>query len=305
MNANLEELLHDGMTRFTAELHVPADLARQARRSRGRRLARRAAAGGTAVIGAAAITVAAITAGNAGDGRQGAPAITAAYVTSRVRQAVTVAERRDVERTQMTTSATLAGRTLGFHIVTWHYRGELRLVYSSATGQLVGELGSVQTRERSGLLSFATTAVSYRTRTWGRDQVRGISPILAVRSCKQGTVLFPPIDATDLQAWVGELRRLVSCGAFRLAGRQRVHGVDALKLVKSGSTGPAEAIWVDAATYLPLRVALSASGIQVRIDISWLRPTAANLEHLHTAIPAGFRRASFGTVTLAIHKSIV
>jgi hypothetical protein len=305
MNAKLEELLHDGMTRFTAELHAPADLTSRARRSRSRRLARRAAAGGTAVIGAAAIAVATITAGSAGGGRDGATAITAAYVTSRVRQAVTVAERRDVERSQMTTSGTLAGRTLGIHVVTWRYRGELRLAYSSATGQLLGELGSAQTRERNGLRAFATTAVSYPTRTWGRRLVSGAPVLLGVRGCKQVTVLFPPTFMTGLQAWVSALRRLVSCGDFRLAGRQRVHGVDALELVKSGSTGPAEAIWVDAATYLPLRVTLSTSSIQTRVDISWLRPTAANLEQLHPTIPAGFRRASFGAVMLAIDRSLL
>jgi hypothetical protein len=306
MSANLEDLLRDGMTRFTAEIHAPTDLARRARRHRNRRLAlRAAAAGGTAMIGAAAIAVAAITAGGTGGTRPGAPALTAAYVTGRVRHAVAVAELRDVERTEL--FAIRGGRVV--HMTDWTYRNEQRSLITSASGLALGELGWVRTPEPNGSISIATTVVADRARMWAHQteqaRIRRLPPTPASRACKQPPVIFPPANASALRTWISQLRELVSCGAFTLAGRQFVHGVDALKLVKASKTGVAETIWVDPSSYLPLRLTLSARDASLRFDISWLRPTAANLQQLRTPIPAGFRQATFGVVFTAIYSSIV
>ena len=56
MNTDVEELLRDGMERFTAGVRAPAGLAHTASRRRRRRLAVRAAvACGTAAVTAAAV----------------------------------------------------------------------------------------------------------------------------------------------------------------------------------------------------------------------------------------------------------
>jgi hypothetical protein len=301
-NANLEELLRDGMTRFTADMHAPADIAGRARRHRSRRLAMRAAAAGaTAVIGAAAIAAAALAAGSPA----GRPVLTAAYVTGRVRQAMTLAQRRDVERTHLV--ATRGGRVA--HMTDWSYRNEQRSLITSAAGQALGEFGWLRTPLPNGSTSIATTLVSYRARTYARKtlnaRIQQLQPTPASGACKQVPVIFPPASASALRAWISQLRELVSCGAFTLAGRQFVHGVDALKLVRTSKTGMAETIWVDPTSYLPLRLTLSTPDASLRFDISWLQPTAANLRQLRTPIPAGFRQAQFGAVFAEIYSSIV
>ncbi|HSS92010.1 MAG TPA: hypothetical protein VLL69_22075, partial [Streptosporangiaceae bacterium] len=91
MNTDVEELLRDGMERFTAGVRAPAGLARTASRLRRRRLAVRAAvACGTAAVTAAAVV--AVAAGVGGGPGQTGPTVsqahTTAYVISRVENAL-------------------------------------------------------------------------------------------------------------------------------------------------------------------------------------------------------------------------
>ena len=101
--------------------------------------------------------------------------------------------------------------------------------------------------------------------------------------------------------WRADLSRLLSCGLFRLDGRQQVDGVEAIKLVSvpRRSVPARETVWVNAATYLPVRVSATwqpARGPRSLIiyDYRWLPPTRANLATWHAAvrratIPPGFR----------------
>ncbi len=86
---------------------------------------------------------------------------------------------------------------------------------------------------------------------------------------------------------------------FRLGGRQYVDGVDAMKLV-AGPRFPFRAtLWVNPATYLPVRLSATlpagpGRSEQVVSDFQFLPPTKANLARLHAAIrrapiPAMFR----------------
>ena len=91
MNTDVEELLRDGMERFTAGVQAPAGLARTASRLHHRRLAVRAAvACGTAAVTAAAVL--AVAAGAGGGPARSGPAVsrahTTAYVISRVEKAL-------------------------------------------------------------------------------------------------------------------------------------------------------------------------------------------------------------------------
>src|SRR6185312_3284059 len=99
MNTDVEELLRDGMERFTAEVRAPAALARTAARlRRRRRTARAAVAGGTAAVTAAAVTVIVAAPGQTGGGA--AQARTVAYVTSRVESALASQNMVYAARTQ-------------------------------------------------------------------------------------------------------------------------------------------------------------------------------------------------------------
>ena len=82
---------------------------------------------------------------------------------------------------------------------------------------------------------------------------------------------------------------------------QQVDGVNALKLVsvQRSRLGPEKTlrsitttIWVDPATYLPVRLTTQWTrplvSVPMRLDFRWLPPTSANLALLTVRIPPGF-----------------
>jgi hypothetical protein len=90
--------------------------------------------------------------------------------------------------------------------------------------------------------------------------------------------------------WPAFLRHELSCGEFAKDGRQRIGGIDTVKLTGDGGR---EIFWVNPQTYLPVRVELTtASGLRARTDFSWLAPTQARLAELHLPVPPGFRQVS-------------
>jgi hypothetical protein len=131
-------------------------------------------------------------------------------------------------------------------------------------------------------------AVVYRNATWWRaaPPAAASAPAPAPFACGPGVTIGPG----GWPAFIGyELR----CGEFVQAGgagtakpgRQRVDGIDAVKLTGRGGT----VLWVDPANYLPVQVVVA--GLKpTQIDFRWLSPTAANLAQLSVRVPAGFRR---------------
>jgi hypothetical protein len=89
------------------------------------------------------------------------------------------------------------------------------------------------------------------------------------------------------------LRAAISCGTLTEAGRQRIDGTNAIELVSRPGNLISETIWVSPGTYLPervvVRLALIKAVLQRTADITWLRPTAQNLDKLTVPVPAGFR----------------
>jgi hypothetical protein len=94
-----------------------------------------------------------------------------------------------------------------------------------------------------------------------------------------------------------------------VAGRQRVDGVDTIKLKLSSSyrrtcagssdggrchpvpVGWTGTLWANARTFLPVRLSSQGNHFSFLIDFRWLAPTKANLAKLHQPIPAGFKHA--------------
>ena len=70
-------------------------------------------------------------------------------------------------------------------------------------------------------------------------------------------------------------------------------GLTGLSSSKAGLHATAARLWVDAASYLPLRQVLQFStGRQYMTDYRFFPPTAANLAKLRPVIPAGYHRTT-------------
>jgi hypothetical protein len=122
-------------------------------------------------------------------------------------------------------------------------------------------------------------AVIYGNATWWR----------AAPTSMQAPV--PPTcgKGVDLGAggWPAFIRFELSCGAYLMHSRERVDGVDALKL--TGNRGLV-ALWIDPKTYLPVRAVFDLGQHPVQTAFRWLPPTSANLAHLSLQVPPAFRQ---------------
>lgn len=298
MNTDVEDLLREGMERFTADLRAPAGLTCQIARRRRRRLALRSLTGGVAVLaaGAAALAVLALPGVN-GTGQQAADA---AYVVKNVSDALTTAAPGTIAQMTITTSG---GPGQATSAEEWSNGEQWREVTYSSPGHPVYDEGY---STKSGY-----TLVSYPTKTWavqaglGRPYAPASASLPAVKhGCGQALGSFPVLfrlglpgtstSVSSLPATIAtELRTAVSCGSLTVAGHQTIDGTDTIKLTSRTGSLINETIWVSPSTYLPVRVTTqSAAGYsptQQTADFTWLPPTAQNQAKLTVPIPAGFR----------------
>jgi hypothetical protein len=101
-----------------------------------------------------------------------------------------------------------------------------------------------------------------------------------------------------LSADAAGIRHQLANGQFKIIRRGVLDGHKAIELGMTGLYGhraglhaTAARLWVDAATYLPLRQVLQFStGRQDMTDYKFLPATAANLAKLRPVIPAGYHR---------------
>jgi hypothetical protein len=168
----------------------------------------------------------------------------------------------------------------------WHVGSIVRLSYQnlallsgySSTGRLLfrqtvtAELGQP-----------TTLAVIYADSTWWRS-AGAIGPdrghVRVRASCGAGA-------AIAAGGWPVFIRSQLRCGFYAMAGRQRVNGVNAIKITGTG-TGPAgiKALWVNPKTYLPVRVVAAT----FQTDFRWAEPGPLTLAQLKLVVPAGFRQ---------------
>jgi hypothetical protein len=322
MNTDVEDLLRDGMERFTADLRAPAGLTRRVARRHRRRLALRSVAAAAAALTAGAVALAAV--GVPGARHDGIDAT--AYVVQRVGSALSAAGPGEIAQLTVTTvgAVTPGGTTATTTADEWSYGGQWRSVTYSPAGRPVYDEGFST--------SSRYTLVSYLTRTWARQAGRrpalpwlgplpGLgrpaAPVSGPRGCgpviAAVPLLFRPglpgpgFSASSLPA-ASALRAAVSCGILAVAGRQRVDGIEAIKLMSRRGSLISETIWVTPGTYLPVRVVVrSAPGmpvLQQTADITWLSPTAQNLANLTVPIPAGFRQVPLAQAVTPILQQI-
>jgi hypothetical protein len=299
MSTDVEDLLREGMERFTADLRAPAGLTCQSARRRRRRLMLRSMTGGVAVLaaGAAALAVLVLPSVNGPD-RQ---AVDAAYVVKNVSSALATAAPGTIAQMTVTTTGGPNGTTTAEE---WSNGEQWRSVMYSSPGHPVYDEGY---GTKSGY-----TLVSYPTKTWARQAGLGLpyapfskSPASVKQGCGKALGTFPVVfrlglpgtstSASSLPMTVATaLRTAVSCGSLTVAGRQAVDGTETIKLASRPGSLITETIWVSPTSYLPVRVTIqSAAGhspVQQAADFAWLPPTAQNLAKLTVPIPAGFRK---------------
>jgi len=317
MTGDIEQLLREGMDRATRGLRVPEGLAREAaRRARQRQQATRAvtAAGTATVMAGTAAVVAGVTGAPGHHGGTG-QVQTVAYVVSRVERALAPhsSQSRLVSRMQaryspafgeapLPESTVIAlgppGSNSPWQVSTeagWEYHGLRRQTAFNRAGQPVFDFGLRGTGRAP-----VTTAVIYRDRTWWR--VRGMGPTPPKMPHTGGTaitILGIGNMRHPAPPWRLVILKDLASHRFRIAGHQQVDGVNAVKLVAVGKTAPEpDAIWVNPATFLPVRTLSTLALIGGRhdrawreqIDFQWFKPTRASLAHLGVPIPAGYTR---------------
>ena len=161
MNTDVEDLLREGMDRFTRDLRAPAGLTQGAARRRRRRLALRSTAGAAALT-AVAMSLLFIVAAGARPNGADRSIVLAAYVVKRVDRALSAVEPGEIAQVTITRSAeTGAGKTVATTAEEWSYGDQWRSVTSSPTGHLEYDEGFSS--------SSVYTVVSYLTRTWARE----------------------------------------------------------------------------------------------------------------------------------------
>ncbi len=158
-------------------------------------------------------------------------------------------------------------------VVRWSYQSTAHVAAFSASGQL---LFTEMVVAENGY-PVTVTAI-YPDSTWWRSaSVLGARRRPAPASCSPGV-------AISGGGWPQFIRDQLSCGAYTLAGRQQVDGVDAVKITGNDQVG-LQALWVDPKTYLPVRVISQ----HMQTDFRWLSPTPSILAGMQLTVPRGFR----------------
>jgi hypothetical protein len=339
MNDHFEELIHDSIDQLTIGSTLPAGLADRARWQVRRRQyqLRAAAAAGTAAAAAIAV-IAATSAGSAGTtpkssaGPRPSPsvallakierAIASKAASAPVLQIKTTFPTRLVPMPADPFSQVQAaeGGIVGTEIV-WTRGNVLKLEVLDPKGQI---MWIDRDTDRRMLGPGTYTHVDYLSRYWFRGQTNGFVYKKDIPRC---TVL--PLGPGEPQEWAPrtlakEIRHALACGRVKVAGRQHVDGVEAIKLafppglvhVNWHGIGPGRAVahaamWIDADSYLPLRYKSTLTLVDAKpgsghpsaalhCDFQWLPATSSALAKLRLTIPSGFHHDQPKTVTVHV-----
>ncbi len=302
---NVEDLLREGIDRVAADTgaETPTRLLRRARQHNRRR---RQAIAGALAAGTAAVTAAAVIAATAGPG--GNPnalhSQTITYVATRTERALAhLNQEKAIEYSTETVNGsdfrftvlnldnkagnpTVPGVLNDVHAVrqtAWTYQDRRLWQGYSAAGTLVYSYGVTATEAYGAV---------YPDRTRWDTPVSLDSPANIRATCLNAGFGYPN--------WAKSIAKALSCPELKLSGDQTVNGIEAIKLIRTISGGYTITLWVDPASYLPVRIAYGYPGrhgatVTETVDLHWLAPVQGNLARLHAAeqrgaVPAGFRK---------------
>ncbi len=316
MSTDVEDLLREGMERFTDGVRAPAGLAHRASRQRRRRLVIRGAVLGAAAAAAAtAIAVAMTAAGTvAQPGSSLAQARAAAYVVSHVKTALATEHNVFVGRTMSTG---------GQPSVTWAYGAHNR--FEEFTGTQCGQVnasgdcshqgGSVRYLAAGTALVNGKLTGAYVTYF---DHKYSLSPVYNTPASACGhaalTMGGPPVPTAH---WSSFIKATLDCGAANVTGHVRINGRETIQITgkpitvrlspgeaKSVHERYARALWtlyVNPSSYLPVRMigvteTFGGTGGHTRFEsvtnVQWLPPTTANVAQALVSIPPGYHQVS-------------
>ena len=285
IGTEFEERLREEMRHATTGVSAPSGLVRRARRGRRRRIVSRVSAAAVAVAVAVAGAVI-VSNGTTGASRDSGTSTTA-YVVTHVESALdTVNEIAYMHYTS----------DIAASMDVWAYDGPQGQAYRAEyfdprSGQLFQEAGMTATPA-----NYATDIdVYFYNKTWSKHSYQG------PKHTQTGCGFSLPTSWATYPEIAAGLRKNLACGALSFKGMQQVDGVNALKLVsvQRSQLGPEKTlrsitttIWVDPATYLPVRLTTQWTrplvSVPMRLDFRWLPPTSANLALLTVRIPPGF-----------------
>jgi hypothetical protein len=287
ISTEFEERLREEMRHATTGISAPSGLVRRARRDRRRRRIVSRASAASAAVAVAVAGAVIVSNGTTGASRD-SRTYTTAYVVKHVESALDAVNK-------------IAYMHYTSHFVAsmdvWAYDGPQGQAYRAeyfdpVRGQLFQEVGMTATPA-----NYQTyVAVYLFDKTWSKQSYQGPKP--NETGCRFS---LPTTWATYPEIAAG-LRKDLACGALSFEGMQQVDGVNALKLVavQRSHLGPktpgsiTTIIWVDSATYLPVRLTTQWTrpmvSVPMRLDFRWLPPTSANLALLTVRIPPGFTR---------------
>ncbi len=326
MNTDVEDLLREGMERFTEEVPVPRGLAHRAARARRRRMTIRAVAGaGTAAVTAAALL--AVTGPGTGPGTGGAAnARATAYVVSRVENAL--ATENFVIQGRATGSMTYSVRGHRVHsgnepANSWTYRNRWRV--EEFTGSSCGHaLPNGYCTHRGGSEPYIAQGTA---RVGGRllsayvtyyDHRYSVSPLghFHLKACSRTAQLALGGPAVTMPNWPAFIKAMLGCQAATVTGHTRIGGVQTTvisglidiplskgyaRTVKESRVRVRYTLDVNSATYLPVRAYGStetyggAAGPTVNAyvtNVRWLPPTKGNIAKALVTIPPGYKHVS-------------
>jgi hypothetical protein len=100
---------------------------------------------------------------------------------------------------------------------------------------------------------------------------------------------YAPIATQSAAASLQELHQTIATGNFTKVGTTTIDGQPALELIDHYQGGE-QTVWVNPATYLPIRTLDDSSAAKLQTDYKFLLPTSANMTNLTPPIPAGFTK---------------
>ncbi|MDR2984943.1 MAG: hypothetical protein LBV34_08885 [Nocardiopsaceae bacterium] len=290
--------------------HIMGGSYTRRRRTQGARLkAWLISAGATAAATAAAAGVV-ISATATGPGTT--QIHTTAYVVRHAERALAaVAHGRAIQQTQFAATRNLvlgayltprrrsptSLEHMNFSKVTVLSYGDRSLVAGFRSGKLLIEAGpSTPTRPNGHQAPARPVLVNRLANTWYHPLSMpapaqpGTTCSEVRRALNNAAYLMGRRTEASPARWIAMIRAALACHEFKAHGRQRVDGVEAIKLTATASEvkhqqGAHEVLWVNAKTYLPVRISFGPN--TAAADFRWLRPTADNLAKLQVTIPPG------------------
>ena len=320
MTADLEKVLRFGMERFTRDIRLPSGMALRAARARQRRrVTIAAAAAGTAVVTAAAVMVAVAAAPSS---QPPAPQFrTTAYVVSQMaralgRQPLIMYTRSSYSPALPPADIVATGQGPAIKprwnvaVITggW-FHGPRWTQVSVSTGFTVKGRRIYAVEDRITPSKQTLTGVIFANHTWWQ-QVWPKNPDAGGSGGPELSCGIVSLSGDGAQLGVfftpAAVRKDLACRAFAIAGHQRLNGIDTIKLVQRGLAHTTDSpyaitLWVNAATYLPVRTLMThidgpdgrPLAVKIVTSFTWRPVTAARLRALRIApVPAGFKRVS-------------